>query len=141
MRLAAGEHGPDRVDGVGGIGHEGDVAGVDKAQRHVADALFGADQRQHFRIAVEGDAEARPVPVGDGLAQLGQALGLGVAVVGGIVRRGVQTVEDALRRRQVGVADGEGDDVDALGALLVDLLADLDEEVGGKLFDAVGELH
>ena len=141
VRLAAGEHRPNGVDRVGGIGHEGDIAGVDQAEGHVADALFRADQGQHFRVAVEGDAEPLAVPVGDGLAQLGKALRLRVAVVGRLVRRRVQGVEDALRGGQVGVADGEGDDVDALGALLVDLLADLDEEVRRKLFDAVGELH
>src|SRR3990172_1362076 len=43
--------------------------------------------------------------------------------------------------RQVGVANTERDDVDALRALLRDLARDLGEEVSGKLLDAAGELH
>ena len=60
---------------------------------------------------------------------------------GRIVRRALELVEDVRGRRQVGVADAEADDVDALRALLGDLPADLQEEVGGELVEPAGKLH
>ena len=90
---------------------------------------------------IEGDAEASFVPARDGLAERGQTFGLGVAVVGGLAGGFAERVDDVRRRRQVGVADAEGDDVDALRLLRGDLLADLREEVRRQLLDAIGESH
>jgi hypothetical protein len=96
----------------------------------VPDALLGADQAQHLPLRVKGEAEATLVPVSDGAAKLGQALGFRVAVVGRVARRLDQGADDVRRRGDVRVADGEGDDVYPLRPLLGDLAADLGEEVG-----------
>ena len=141
VRLAAGEHRADLVDRVRGVRHERDVARIDEAERDVADALLRADERQHFLRRIEVNAEAAFVPARDGLAELGQALGLGIAVVRRLARGLAQRVDDVRRRRQVGVADAEGDDVDALCLLRRDLLADLREEIRRQLLDTVGEFH
>ena len=130
MRRAAREHRADRVDRVGGIGHERDVAGVDEAEGGVGDALLRADQRHNLVGGIERDLEALLHPGRDRLAQLGQALGLGVAMVGRHVDVVVQRFEDVRMRGQVGVADPEGDDAHALLTLLGDPPADFDEEVG-----------
>ena len=140
VRGAAREHGADRVDRVRGVRHERDVAGVDEAEGHVADALLCPDER-HDLLVAELDVEAAGVPAGDGVAHLRQAVGLGIAVVGRVVGGCLQRGEDVVGRRNVGVADAEADDVDALGALLRDLPADLEEEVRRKLVEPVGELH
>ncbi len=107
----------------------------------MADALLGADKGHHFLRRVERHAETALVPRRNGLAELGQSLRLGVTVVGGLARGLLERGKDVRRRRQVGIADAERDDVDALGLLRRDLLADLGEEVWRELLDAVGELH
>ena len=138
---AAGEHDPDLVDGIGGVGDEGCVAGVDEAEGDVGDALLRADEGHELLFGVEGDAKASLVPLGGRAAEVGEAFGFRVAVVGGVAGGLAEGVDDVGRGGQVGVADAEGDDVDALGLLGRDLLGDLGEEVGRELLDAVGELH
>ena len=138
---ATGEHRANLVNVIAGVGREGDIAGVDEGERHVRDALLRADEGEGLTLGVEGALEAALVPVGDGLAQLGQALRLGVAVVGGVVGCAMERVEDVGGRGEVGVADAEGDDIDALGLLGGDNLGDLGEEVGGQLFDPLGQSH
>ena len=54
---------------------------------------------------IQRDLEALLHPGRDRLAQLGQALRLGVAMVGRHVDVVVQRLEDVRMRRQVGVAD------------------------------------
>ena len=129
VALAAREPGAHRVDGIAGIGHERYVARVQEAQRGVAYALLRADERQHLLVGVERDAEAPLVPVGGRLPELGQAVGLGVAVVGRVQGRLPQPFDDVGRRRYVRVAYAEADDLDTLLLLRGDLAADLDEQV------------
>ena len=129
---------PDCVDRVGGVRHQRGIAGVDEAERGVGDALLGSDQRDDFVGGIEADLEALPHPVGDRAAQFGQPLGFGVAVVGGHVDVVVQRFEDVRMGGQVGVADAEGDDADALFALLGDTAADLDEQVGREILHPLG---
>ena len=78
------------------------------------------------RTSVSGSKERpkrRSYQRGDGATQLRQALRLRVAVVRRVARRVDEGVDDVRRRRQVGVADGEADDVDALRPLRRDLAA------------------
>ncbi len=59
------------------------------------------------------DAEAPQVEVGDGLAQLGDALARRVPVVARVVHRLGQLLDGHVGRREVGVAEPEVDDVGA----------------------------
>ncbi len=141
VRLAPREHRADGVHGVARIGHERQVAGVDEAQRHVPDALLRPDQRQHLGRGVEAEPEAALVPPRDRLSQLRQPFRLRIAMVLGQIGRGVERIEDVRGRRQIRVADAEGDDVDALCPLLGDLAADLDEQIRRQLSDSFGQFH
>ncbi len=75
------------------------------------------------------------------LAQLRQAVGLRVAMVGRVIGGALQRLQHVWRRRQVWVANAKGDDVHALGALGCRLLADLGKQIGWQLLDTTGELH
>ena len=141
VRRTAGEHRADRVDGVGRVGDERDVTRVDEAERGVGDAFFGSDQRDDLGGRVERDLESLGHPAGDALAQLGQTLGLGVAVVGGHVGVLMQRFEDVRVGRQVGVADAEGDDAHAFFSLGCDLSRYFYEEVRRKVSDSSGCAH
>ena len=56
-------------------------------------------------------------------------------MVGRIASGFRQSIDDVLRRRKVGIADGEGDDINTLRPLLGDLAADFGEEISGQFFD------
>ena len=136
-RLAAGQHGAGDVDGVAGVGGQSDVARVEEGEADVGDALLGAQQRDDLGGRVELHAEARGVEPGHRLAKRRLALVAGVLVrrgVGGALR---QRLDDVGRRRQVGVADAEADDVDAGGAALGDLALDVGEQVGRQALHAL----
>jgi len=96
-------------------------------------ALLGPDEPQDLVGGVQVDAVALPVPDGDGLPEGVHALLLvrRVAVVLRDPGRPAQLVDDALRRGLDGIADGEADDIDAVGLRLVDLLSQLHEQIGG----------
>ena len=86
----------------------------------MSDALLGADEGEDFRSGVQLHAEATAVPVGHGAAELGQAFGLRVAVVGPLLRRLSQPVKDALGSGDVRVADAECDHGLPFGTLVRD---------------------
>lgn len=88
----------------------------------MADALFRTDERKRLLHGLELHFEAPLVPVGNCLVQLRQAFGFGIAMVDRVFRCFVERVEDVAGGGQVRVADAEGDDIDALGALGGDLL-------------------
>ncbi len=113
--------------GIARVGNQRHVAGVDEAQRHVGDPFLRPDERQHLFVGVERQAEALLVPRGDRLPQLRHPFRLGIAVIGGVVRRVDQRIDDVGWRWYVGVADGEGDDVYALRPLRRYLPRDLSE--------------
>jgi hypothetical protein len=87
-------------------------------------------------VGVQRHAEALLVPAGDRLAQRRQAIGLRIAVVGRGAGRAHQFVDDVGRRRQVGVAHAEADDIDALRPLLGYFLRYADEEIRRQLLDS-----
>ena len=89
------------------VRNQGQVAGVQEAEGHMPNALFGADEGQHFGIRVQLDAESFLVPGSDGAPQLGQPIGLGIAMVGRVLGCPQQPVDDGDRRGDVGVTDGE----------------------------------
>ena len=141
MALGPRKHGADAVDGVGRIGHQRDVAGIQEAERRVADAFLGTDQRQHLGVRVQLDAEAVVVPLGDGPPHFRKAVGLRVAVVGRVLRRRQQPVNDRLRRGDVGVADAEGHHVGPGGPLGRNDAGDLHEGIWCQLAQSVRKFH
>ena len=141
MAFCPGEHGAHTVDGVGRVGDQGDIARVQEAERGVADALFGADQRQDFGIRVQLDVETGVVPLSEGAAHLRQAVGLRIPVVWGMLGRRQQPVDDGLRGGYVGVTDAEGNHVGPGGTLLSDDPRDLNERIGGQFPQTLGKFH
>ena len=57
-----GQDGAHCVGRVARVRHQGNVAGVDKAQGSMDNALFSADKRQYLFVSVKGDAKAFFVP-------------------------------------------------------------------------------
>ncbi len=99
------------VDGVAGVGDQDGVARVEDGEAEMGDALFGADGDDGLAVGVEIDVVAGLVPVADGLAQAGDALGDGVAMGDGLLRGLNHLVNDVFGRGAVGVAHAEVDDV------------------------------
>jgi hypothetical protein len=90
---------------------------------------------------VQLHAEAAQIPVGDGEPQALDALGGGVAVVGGLLRRLGELLHDVLRRGQVGVAHAQVDDVRALVAHLHLEFVDLGEDIRRQAVDTGKLIH
>ena len=141
VTLRSGEHSADAIDRISRVGHQGDVAGVQEAEGGMADALLGPDQGENLGVGVELDAEAIVVPFGYGPAHLRQSVGLGVAVVGRILRCRQQTVDDGLRRGNVRVADAEGHHVGPGGPLGRDDAGDLHEGIGRQFPQTFRKVH
>ena len=129
VRLAAGEERAGLIDGVGGIRHQDHVAGVDKRQGKMADALLGSDQSQDLGGRIQRDAETCPVPVGRRFAEREHPLIGGILVVLGIGRGRSQGLDDVGGRRQVGIPDSETDDVHPFLHLLLLHPVQLGEQV------------
>ena len=87
-------------------------------------------------VGIEVDAVAPLVPVADRDAQLVDAARHGVAVVDRLLRRLDQLLHDVRRRRSVGIAHREVDDVLAGAARRELQVADDVEDVGREPFDA-----
>ena len=110
------EHPGERcVGGVAGIGHKHFFAGIDEGECDVKDAFFRTDERLDFLSRIEVYLKPALVETRHGLAKFGNAAGGLVAVGGGLLCHGTQCFDGPGRRRTVGAADGEIDDVSALG--------------------------
>ena len=107
----------------------------------MANALLGPDEIQGLGVRVERQPEAALVPVGHRLAELGQALGFRVAVVGRLPRARLQRVENGIRRRHVRIANAERDHVDSAGLLLGNGSRNADEKVRWQLLNTLCESH
>ena len=138
--LAAREARQRRVDRIARVGAEHDVARVDEREREVRDRLLRSDHADDLLLRVERQAEARLHERRGGLAEALHPDVRRVAVRRRIARRLGQRGDDVRRRRQVGIADAEIDEVLPLLALLVLERVDAREQVRGQLADAVGQL-
>ena len=117
-RLGAREQRAAGVDGVAGVGGEGDVARVEEGEAEVVDALLGADRRDHLGLGVDLDAEAAVVEAGERVAELLAAAVRGVLVRCRVGDGRLHRLDDVREGRRVGIADPEADHVDP-GRLLV----------------------
>jgi len=77
----------------------------------VADALFGADEGQYFLVRVQLDPEPLLIPMGDRPPDFRQSVGFRIPVVGRVLGRLHQLVDDGLGRGDVRVSDTEGDNI------------------------------
>ena len=139
--LTVSHDGAGIVGRVSRLGQQNDVARVDETEAGVDDPLFGPDEGDDLLVRVHRHVEALLVPVCDSATELRQALGVGVAVVGGIQDGLVELGQVGRRRGDVRIADAEGDDVSALGTLLGDLAVDLNEEEDREPLQSVGNVH
>ena len=109
--LRAGEERPPDVDRVRRARHHRGVARAEEHPHEVREALLGADRRAGLRLGVELDAEAASVEVGDREPELRDAAAHRVAVVARVLDRLAHLVDRDRRRREIGVAEPEVDDV------------------------------
>jgi hypothetical protein len=108
------------------------VAALQAGEHQVREAFLRADGDDRLGVRVQLDAVAAPVPVADGLSQPGNPARDRVAVRVLALRRLHQLVDDVLRRRAVGVAHRQVDDVLAAPARRhLQLVGDV-EDVGRK---------
>ena len=139
--VGPGDDGAVDVDGVAGIGHQHRVAPVQGGEHEVGQAFLGADGDHRLAVRVEFHVVAAQVPVADGLAQPGNALGngiaVGVAALGGVHH----LVHDVFRRGAVRVAHGHVDDVLAPTAGSHLQLAGDVEHIGRQTLDAGKVFH
>ena len=138
--LGAGEQRPVDVDRVAGGGHQAGVAGLQQHPHEVAEPLLGPDGVDDLGVGVEVHPEAALVQGGDVAPQRRQAPAGRVPVIAGVAGRLAQLVYRDLRRRQVGVAEPEVDDVGALVAELDLQVVDDREDVGREAVDPA-EVH
>ena len=130
IRLAAVENASRVIDRVARIGNQHDVAWIDDRGREIRDAFLGADQRAHFALSVEADAEAAPVPLRGRFAKLRQAFVVGIAVILAVVGGALERLDDMPRRGQVRVANREADHVNTLARDLLFQAVKLGKKVG-----------
>src|SRR5439155_14273151 len=121
---------------------EDDVARIREREGHVGDQLLRADPHADF-LVLELHAVALLHERPDGGAELVEALRGRVLMDVLVVQMSDQRVEEKPRRRLVGVADAEVDDVLALLLEHGALALELGEEVRGELLGPVrgGETH
>ena len=138
--IRAGERHRERMDRVGRLGHETRIARRDERPGHVADRFLRAHRAHRFGFRVEHHVVPPVVPVDDRLTQLGDPAARRVAVVPRVLGRFRQLVDDVRRRREIGVAHTEVDDVLAGPARARLEIVDDVEDVRREAIDAA-EFH
>ena len=99
------------VDRVARVGHQHGVPAIERSQHEMRQPFLGADGHDGFGIGVDVDRIPALVPVGNGLAQAGNALGHGVAVCRGAHGSFDQLVDNMLRRGAIRIAHAHVDNV------------------------------
>ena len=139
-QLADGDAGDDEAEGVDRvrrIWHQHHVARCGDGLRHVGKAFLAPERRHDLGLGIELHAEAAFVVGGLGAAQARYALRRRIAVRARLVDRLNQLVDDVLRRRHVGIAHAEVDDVGAARPRRRLQPVDLGEDIGRKALDPV----
>ena len=99
------------VDRVRRIGHEHRVAALEAREHQVREPFLRADGDDRLRVRVELDCVAAAVPLADRLAQARDSFRHRIAVRVDALRGLDQLLDDVLRRRAVGIAHRQVDDV------------------------------
>ena len=134
---AAGDDKAELVDRIGRARHQDDVAGRRDRLGQVGQALLGAQRHNRLVLGIDLDAEAARVVGGQSAPQTGNAARVRVAVGAPVLHRLDQLGDDVRRRRHVGIAHAEVDDVVAGGASLRLHRVDFGEYVRGQPLDAI----
>ena len=133
----AGHDEAERVDRIGRVRRQDHVARRGDRLRQVGEAFLRAERRDDLRVGIELHAEAAVI-IGGLRACAGQECrarrNSGACAAW---RRLAQLLDDVLRRRQVGIAHAEIDDVVAARAGLRLQLVDLLEDVRRQPLDAM----
>ena len=108
---AAGHQKSEGVDRIARVGNEDDVAGRDDRLGDVGEAFLGAERRHDLPLGVELHPEPAAVVRRLGAAQTGDAAGSGIAIRARLADRLLELVDDVERRRQIGIAHPQIDDV------------------------------
>ena len=138
---STGHQEAESVNRIGRVRTQNHVARRGDRLRHVGKAFLGAERCHDLRVGVERNAEAPGVVAGLGLAQPGDALGGGITVGARVADDLAEFVDDELRRRQIGIAHAEVDDVGAAGARCSLEAVDLLEDVGRQPANLVKFFH
>ena len=129
------------VHGVAGVRYDRHVAGVQQRPGQVREPFLGADQSENVGGGLEGHAEAPAVPVRHSPLVLdGTAVGR-IAVAADVGGAFHERVDDVGRRREIGIAHAEVDDVHAPGRQLLLLAVQVGEQVGADLLQSSCGLH
>ena len=105
------------MGGVGGHRHQRDVARIDIGQGKVDDPFFGTDQGHHFMLGVDINAVLPLAPAADRVLELRRPFKRGITVVLRVAERVDQRLVDLGRRRDIGIAHAEVDQVGSFGDL------------------------
>ncbi len=134
--MESNDHRAVDVDRVTRVRHQHDIALVERGHAEVRNAFLGADGDDGLGGRVELNAIALRVPVGDGLAQAGNAFRKRVAMrlrpLGGFNH----LINDVLRCRPIGVTHAEVDDIFAAASRGCLQFAGDVEDVRGQAFEA-----
>ena len=103
MALTTGKPGAHGVDGIARVRNKRNIAGIDEAERRMADPLFGPNKRKDLGLRVQGQPESTPVPSSGGLAEGREALGLRIPVIRSVKGRLPERIDDWRRGRNVGI--------------------------------------
>ena len=133
----AGDDEAEGVDRVARVGREHDVARRGDRGGEAGEPFLRSHRHDDFGLGIDLDPEAAAVIVRLRAAQAGNALRLRIAVRVGLLRDLDQFLDDVRRRRQIGVAHAEVDDVLARRARRRPHAVDLGDDVGRQALDAV----
>ena len=103
----------ERVNRIGRVWNDNDVARRRDRLRHVGEAFLGAERGDDLRFRIELYAETPRVIGGLGAAQTGNPFGRRIAVGARLADGLFELLDDVRRRRQIGIAHAEIDDVGA----------------------------
>ena len=90
-----------------------------------------------FCLGIHIDAKTTAIIIGLCLAQTGDALGCRITVRIGFLRHFAQLVDDVLRRRQIGVAHAEINNVFSDRSRRCPHVIDFSNHIGWQAFDTV----
>ena len=125
----AGNDETERMNRIGRIGHQYDIARIGDGLRHIGKAFLRTERGNDFRIGVKLDAKAALIITRLRLPQAGNTFRCRIAMGARITDRFHQFFDNMLRCRQIGVTHAEIDNILAIRARLRLQLVDALEHI------------